>query len=57
MTFQETQTLISEINNIAIWSRYIEHERAKEVIDYEEIERMTKWLEEAKQVIFERCTK
>lgn len=57
MTFTETQTLISEINDVASWTRHIEHERAKELPDYELMERMTKWLEEAKQAIFERCTK
>lgn len=57
MTFAETETLMTEINAIEAWACALERERSKETPDWERVAQFRRWMEEAKQTIFQRCTK
>tara|TARA_B110000902_G_scaffold124467_1_gene145332 strand:- start:1516 stop:1689 length:174 start_codon:yes stop_codon:yes gene_type:complete len=53
MTFEETNKLVKAINHLETWSRALDREFKKEETDYEQVETYQKWLDEAKQDIFE----
>ena len=53
MTFAETHKLVNAISALETWTRAIDRLHKKEAWDYDEIEKVQKWLDEAKQEIFE----
>ena len=57
MTFAETNKLVKAINYLETWTRSMERENSKEEQDYAEIARLQKWIDEAKQEIFEVASK
>ena len=57
ITFQQTQDIISDIEEICTWTRCIERSNQVdfEVRDHAEIARTENWLAESKEKIFKRC--
>jgi|TARA_R110001592_G_scaffold312118_1_gene587156 hypothetical protein len=53
MTYEETHKLVNAISALETWTRAIDRLHKKEAWDYDEIEKVQKWLDEAKQEIFE----
>tara|TARA_R110000822_G_scaffold732_1_gene3331 strand:- start:1162 stop:1335 length:174 start_codon:yes stop_codon:yes gene_type:complete len=53
MTFAETDKLVKAIGHVETWSRALDREFKKAVTDFEQVETYQKWLDEAKQDIFE----
>ncbi len=56
MTYEETKEIVSEIQEVEAWSRNLVRAYASDDQDWEEIQRMEKWLAEAKEKLFARCT-
>ena len=57
MNFAQTEKLVKAIGYLETWTRSIERENRKEEKDYTEIAQLEKWLEEAKQEIFDLANK
>ena len=57
MTFSDLDTITTAINAIETWASAVARESEKDEPNYERIERINKYLKEAKQEVFELCTK
>jgi hypothetical protein len=57
MNFAQTEKLVKAIGYLETWTRSIERENRKEEKDYTEIAQLEKWLEEAKQEIFDLASR
>tara|TARA_R110000787_G_scaffold241216_2_gene347421 strand:+ start:380 stop:574 length:195 start_codon:yes stop_codon:yes gene_type:complete len=53
MNYEDTHKLVNAISALETWTRAIDRLHKKEAWDYDEIEKVQKWLDEAKQEIFE----
>tara|TARA_R110001606_G_scaffold382181_1_gene543809 strand:- start:425 stop:598 length:174 start_codon:yes stop_codon:yes gene_type:complete len=57
MTFAETDKLLKAINYLETWARAMQREINNEEVDEKQVAEYQKWIDEAKQEIFEFCTK
>jgi len=57
MTFAETQKIVAAITEVETWSASLTRVRAQEHTSFEKAERIQEWLDEAKQTVFDLCTK
>ena len=57
MTFAETQKIVTAIKEVETWSASLTRVRAQEHTSFEKAERIQEWLDDAKQTVFELCTK
>ena len=57
LTFSDKVQLVNAIEDVATWTRNITNEKNRGSEDYDDIEKMEKWLEDAKNTIFDIATK
>ena len=57
MTFAETDKLVKSINRLETWARSMQREINNEEVDEKQVAEYQKWINNAKQEIFELCTK
>lgn len=57
MTYNETNTLVKAIDEIETWATAIHREREKESVDYDRVARLEKFLQEAKEKVFDIANK
>ena len=57
MTYAETDKLIKAINEVEIWSAIVSKLLADEYSDRRDMKDSQKWLDEAKQTIWDICAK
>lgn len=57
MTYAETDKLIKAINEVEIWSGIVSKLLADENSNYQDMKDSQKWLDEAKQTIWDICAK
>jgi hypothetical protein len=57
MTFAETDKLVKSINRLETWARSMQREINNEEVDEKQVAEYQKWIDNAKQEIFELCTK
>tara|TARA_R110002072_G_C7938992_1_gene532325 strand:- start:249 stop:422 length:174 start_codon:yes stop_codon:yes gene_type:complete len=57
MTFSELETITTAINAIETWVTAVDRESEQDEIDYVRLERLNEYLKEAKQEVFDLCTK
>lgn len=57
MTFSELETITTAINAIETWVTAVARESEQDEIDYVRLERLNEYLKEAKQEVFDLCTK
>jgi hypothetical protein len=53
MTFAETNKLVRAISSLESWTLALNREFKKEETDFDQVEKYQRWLDEAKQEIFE----
>ena len=57
MTYEKTARLVNAINDLEIWSRSLQRENEKDGgSDRDHIQRLEKWVAEARQEIFDVAT-
>ena len=57
MTYAETDKLIKAINEVEIWSGIVSKLLVDENSNYQDMKNSQKWLDEAKQTIWDICAK
>ena len=57
MTFAETHKLVNAIASVETWGRSLDRLHRQDVMDFDQITNVEKWLEEAKQEIFDIASK
>jgi hypothetical protein len=57
MTFSDLDTITTAINAIETWASAIARESEQDEPDYVRRERLNEYLKEAKQEVFDLCTK
>jgi len=57
LTFSDKVQLVNAIEDVATWTRNITNEKNRGSEDYDDIEKMEKWLEDAKNTVFDIATK
>lgn len=56
-THADTQKIVDALNDVESWAKGIQRLEGKESPDWQRIKKCESWLTEAKQTVFELCTK
>lgn len=57
MTFAETHKLVNAIASVETWTRSLDRLHKEDVMNFEQITKVEKWLEKSKQEIFDIASK